>query len=95
MMRIILKILLFPITLLLTIVLLICEFIYMFGTMLPPTLSLLLFTLALAIMILLREMQDGLKAMVLAYLISPYGIPILAAWIIGSVGRINERLKAI
>ena len=94
-MRIILKILLFPVTLSLTIILLICEFICMFGTMLLSILSLLLFTLALATMILLGEKQDGLRAMVLAYLISPYGIPILAAWVIGSVGRINERLKAI
>lgn len=95
MMRILLKILLFPVTLSLTIILLICEFICMFGTMLLSILSLLLFTLALATMILLREKQDGLRAMVLAYLISPYGIPMLAGWIIGSVGRINERLKAI
>ena len=95
MMRILLKILLFPVTLSLTIILLICEFICMFGTMLLSILSLLLFTLALATMILLGEKQDGLRAMVLAYLISPYGIPIFAGWIIGSVGRINERLKAI
>ena len=95
MMRIILKILLFPVTLSLTIILLICEFICMFGTMLLSILSLLLFTLALATMILLREKQDGLRAMVLAYLVSPYGIPMLAAWIIGSVGQINERLKSI
>ena len=95
MMRIILKILLFPVTLSLTIILLICEFICMFGTMLLSILSLLLFTLALATMILLREMQDGLRAMVLAYLVSPYGIPMLAALIIGSVGQINERLKSI
>lgn len=43
----------------------------------------------------LGRLQDGLKAMVLAYLISSYGIPMLASWIIGKIGRINERLKAI
>ena len=40
-----------------------------------------------------KDMQDGLRAMVLAYLISPYGIPILAHWLIGKIGKMNERLK--
>ena len=94
-MRILLKILLFPITLILTIILLICEFICMFGTMLLSILALLLFVLALATMIFLKDVQDGLKAMVLAYLISPFGIPILASWLLGKIGQVNERLKAI
>lgn len=95
MMRILLKILLFPITLLLTVILLICEFICMFGTMLLSILALLMFILALGIMIFLGEMQDGLKAMVLAYLISPYGIPLLATWLVGKLKVVNERLKSI
>lgn len=95
MMRILLKILLFPITLILTITLLICEFICMFGTMLLSILALLLFVLALATMIFLKDVQDGLKAMVLAYLISPYGIPLFATWLLGKIGDINQRLKSI
>jgi hypothetical protein len=94
-MRILLKILLFPITLILTVILLICEFICTFGTMLLSILAMLLFALALAIMIFLGEVQDGIKTMVLAYLISPYGIPMFAAWLIGKIGLINEWLKAI
>jgi len=58
-------------------------------------LALLLFALALGAMIILKDMQDGLRAMVLAYLISPFGIPILASWLIGKIGKVNERLKAI
>lgn len=95
MMRILLKILLFPITLILTVILLICEFICMFGTMLLSILALILFALALGIMIFLGEVQDGIKAMVLAYLISPYGIPLLAGWLIGKLQAVNERLKSI
>ena len=94
-MRIPLKILLFPITLILTVTLLICEFICMFGTMLLSILALLVFALALGTMIFLGELQDGLKIMVLAYLISPYGIPLLASWLIGKIGQMNERIKAI
>ena len=94
-MRILLKIFLFPITLILTVILLICEFICLFGTMLFSILALLLFTLALGIMIFLGETQEGIKTLVLAYIISPYGVPMLAAWMIGKIGQINERLIAI
>ena len=94
-MRILLKIFLFPITLILTAILLICEFICLFGTMLFSILALLLFTLALGIMIFLGETQEGIKTLVLAYIISPYGVPMLAAWMIGKIGQINERIKAI
>ncbi|HAA81164.1 MAG TPA: hypothetical protein DCE09_06270 [Thermoanaerobacter sp.] len=94
-MRILLKIFLFPITLILTVILLICEFICLFGTMLFSILALLLFTLALGIMIFLGETQEGIKTLVLAYIISPYGVPMLAAWMIGKIGQINERIKAI
>jgi len=94
-MRILLEIFLFPITLILTVILLICEFICLFGTMLFSILALLLFTLALGIMIFLGETQEGIKTLVLAYIISPYGVPMLAAWMIGKIGQINERIKAI
>ena len=63
--------------------------------MLLSILALLLFTLALGIMIFLGEAQDGLKAMVFAYLISPYGIPLLAGGLIGKLQAVNERLKSI
>ena len=94
-MRILLKILLFPITLILTVILLICEFICMFGTMLLSILAMLLFVLALAIMIFLGEVQDGIKTMVLAYLISPYGIPMFTGWIIEILQVANEWLKSM
>ena len=94
-MRILLKILLFPITLALSIIVLVCEFLCVFSTMLLSILAFLMFVLALAIMILLGEVGEGLKALLAAYLISPYGVPMLAAWLIGAVGGINDRLKAI
>jgi hypothetical protein len=94
-MRILLKIFLFPITLLLTVILLICEFICLFGTMLLSILAFVVFVLALAIIIFLGETQDGITALVLAYLISPYGVPMLASWLIGRIGQVNEWVKAI
>ncbi|WP_304509850.1 CD1845 family protein [Anaerotignum sp.] len=63
--------------------------------MLLSVLALLLFVLALAIMVLLGEVGEGLKALLAAYLISPYGIPMFAAWLVGTVDGLNERMKAI
>lgn len=94
-MRILLKIFLFPITLALSIILLICQFVCIFSSMLLSILAFLLFALGLAAMVFLGDTKEGLKAIFIAYLISPYGIPMLAAWLIGTMGGINERLKAI
>ncbi len=94
-MRILLKIFLFPITLVFSLMLLICEFICLFGTMLLSILVLLLFTLALGIIIFLGEAKEGIKVLVLAYTISPYGLPLLASRFIGELQVANERLKSI
>ena len=94
-MRILLKILLFPITLVLTIILLICKFFCLFGTMLLSVLAFILFAFAIVIMIFLGEVQDGIKTMVLAFLISPYGIPLFAAWLLDKIEQFNEWAKAI
>ena len=94
-MRILLKILLFPITLMVSIILLVCQFFCVFSSMLLSILAFILFALGFAAMVFLGEMEEGLKAMFIAYLISPYGIPMLAAWLLGTMGGINERLKSI
>ena len=94
-MRILLKILLFPITLMVSIILLVCQFVCIFSSMLLSILAFFLFTLGLATMLLLGETKQGISALFIAFLISPYGIPMLAAWLIGTMGGINERLKSI
>jgi hypothetical protein len=63
--------------------------------MLLSILAFVVFVLALAIIIFLGETQDGITALVLAYLISPYGVPMLASWLIGRIGQVNEWVKAI
>lgn len=94
-MRILLKILLFPITLMVSILLLVCQFVCVFSSMLLSLLALILFALGFATMVFLGDMNEGLKAMFIAYLTSPYGIPMLASWLLGTMGGINERLKSI
>ena len=93
-MRILLKIVLFPVTLLVSIILLVCQFICVFGSMLLSILAFFLFAVGLATMLLLGETIEGLKVLIGADQNGPYGIPMLAAWFLGTIGGINERLKS-
>lgn len=94
-MRILLKILLFPVTLIVSIILLVCQFVCIFSSMLLSILAFVLFTLGLASMVFLGDVKQGLNALFIAFLLSPYGLPMVAAWLIGTIGGINERLKSI
>ena len=94
-MRILLKILLFPITLMVSIILLVCQFVCIFSSMLLSILAFVLFALGLASIVLLGDVKQGLTALFIAFLLSPYGLPMIAAWLIGTIGGINERLKSI
>jgi hypothetical protein len=57
--------------------------------------AMIFFVLGLGSIILLGETKDGIYAIVLAYLVSPYGIPMFAVWLIGTIQAANERLKSI
>lgn len=94
-MRLILKILLFPIILLLTIFVAACRFLCAFSTMVLGIIAFVIFAIALGTMILLGEFWEGVKIVVLAWLISPYGIPLFASFLVELVDGLNSRLKAI
>ena len=94
-MRIILKIILFPVSLALTLLLLPCKFVCLFWTMLLSIISFVIFTVALLTMLFFGETGEGFKMMFLAFLISPYGIPMVASWLIGVVDGIRERIRLI
>jgi hypothetical protein len=94
-MRLILKILLFPVVLVLTIFVAICRFLCAFSTVLLSIFALILFALALATMIFLHDMSNGLKVLVLSWLISPFGIPLFASWLVEKADDLNCRLKAV
>ena len=94
-MRWIFKILLFPVILLLTVFVAGCRFLCAFSTVLLSIVAFVIFAIALGTMILLHEVTDGLKIMVLAWLISPYGIPMFAAWLVDKVDDLTYRLKMI
>ena len=94
-MRLILKILLFPVVLVLTIFVAICRFLCTFSTVLLSIIAFILFALAFATMIFLHDMPNGLKVLVLAWLISPFGIPLFTSWLVEKVDDLNGKLKAV
>lgn len=94
-MRLILKILLFPIIVLLTIFVAACRFLCAFSTMILGIIAFVIFAIALGTMVLLGEFWEGVKIVVLAWLISPYGIPLFASFLVELVDGLNSRLKAI
>lgn len=94
-MRVIFKILLFPVVLVLTVLVNVCRFLCHFSSMLLSIVAVLFFVLALSTMVLLHEVTDGIGILVLAYLISPFGIPLFASWLVEKLDDFNFMLKSI
>ena len=81
-MRIIIKILLFPIVLALTLLVAFCRFFCLFSGMVLGIVAFLLFLLG--IVVLFAGRVDGfIGFLVLAWLVSPYGLPLAASWLTG------------
>jgi len=72
-MRILLKILFFPITLILTVLILFFDFICLFSTAVLSILSFVVFMIALGTIFILRETSEGIRIIVLAYLCLRHG----------------------
>lgn len=94
-MRWIIKILLFPIVVFLTVFVAVCRFLCTFSTVLLSILAFVIFAIALGTMILLGDFWEGVKITVLAWLISPYGIPLFASFLVELVDGLNRKIKAI
>lgn len=94
-MRIVLKILLFPATLALSIIIVLFRFLCDFSGALLTIVSLVIFTLALLTLILLRDPAGALTAAIAAFLISPYGIPAAASWLLNRLNDLNYAIKSL
>jgi uncharacterized membrane protein YGL010W len=94
-MRILFKIILFPITLVLSIVVGVCRFVCGFSGAVLGVISTLLLTLALLTLILLKEPSGALTTAIIAFVVSPYGIPKLAEWLIDRLEDLNFAIKSI
>ena len=94
MLRWIIKILLFPISLLLSILIAFLTFLLSIGTVLLYFFRILCVVGAIALFIQ-NKILLGIEALVLGFLLSPYGIPMVGAVVIAFLQGINEAIKSI
>lgn len=93
-MKTLLKIILLPITLALNILLGLSKFVLVFGSGLLGILSFFLFVLGIGT-IIVAGFSQAIPAFISGYLISPWGLPMIGAWIIARVEYFNDWLKGI
>ena len=93
-MKAILKVLTFPIVLILDL------FTWIFVGLISC--SAILFKLASAILAILAvavlitySVQNGLILLILAFLVSPLGLPMIAVWLLGGLQKISGTIKAM
>ena len=91
-MRIVLKILAAPAMLLLTLAVAFCTFILMMTGIIFWILSGLVFVGAV-LLFFSHQPVGGIAFLVIAFLVSPYGLPALAAWIVGKLDGIKYSLR--
>ena len=94
-MRFLIKLFLFPITLALTILVAACRLLCQLSTMVLGIVAFVCFAITLGTMVLLQDFPEGLRLMGLAWLISPFGLPLIAAFLVELLGVFNDSLKAI
>ena len=93
-MRWILKIILFPISLVLSILIAFLTFLLGIGTALLYIVMVFCVFGALASFVQ-GEVGIGISGLVIGFLFSPYGLPMIGATVITFIGLINEKIKAL
>lgn len=91
-MRLILKLLAFPFVLLTGILYGFCKFLLLASGAMLGILSGIVFLGAL-VLFFIAGFWQGVSWLVLAFLISPYGLPMAAAWLVGIIGGVNGALR--
>lgn len=94
MIRWIIKIILFPISLALSILTAFLTFILGIGTTILYLFMLLCIVAAIGSFIQ-NDVSLGIEALIVGFLLSPYGIPIVGAVVIAFLQGINEAIKSI
>mgnify|MGYP000919219908 CR=1 FL=1 len=92
-MRWIIKIILFPISLLLSIAFL--TFLLSVGTAILYLLMLMCVFVAIGSFFMLHNTRAAIEALIIGFLLSPYGIPMIGVAIIAFIQGINEAIKSI
>ncbi|HEN7248129.1 TPA: hypothetical protein VAO02_000467 [Streptococcus agalactiae] len=93
-MRWIIKIILFPISLLLSILTAFLTFILGIGTTILYFLMLMCIVAAIG-SFMQKDVSLGIEALIIGLLVSPYGIPMVGATVIAFLQGINEVIKSI
>lgn len=91
-MRLIFKLLAFPFVLVTWLLYLVCKFLVIASGAVLGILSGIVF-LASLVLFFTAGVWAGLAWLVIAFLISPYGLPMAAAWLVGMIGGANHALK--
>ena len=93
-MKAILKVLTFPIVLILDLFTWICVGLISCSAILFKLASAILAILAVAVLIT-YSVQNGLILLTLAFLVSPLGLPMIAVWLLGGLQKISASIKAM
>ena len=93
-MKAILKVLTFPVVLILDLFTWICVGLISCSAILFKLASAILAILAVAVLIT-YSVQNGLILLTLAFLVSPLGLPMIAVWLLGGLQKISGTIKAI
>ena len=93
-MKAILKVLAFPIVLILDLFTWICVGLISCSAILFKLASAILAILAVAVLITC-SVQNGLILLTLAFLVSPLGLPMIAVWLLGNLQKISGALKTM
>ena len=93
-MRWIIKIILFPISLVLSILTAFLIFLLGIGTTILYFLMLMCIVAAIG-SFMQKDVSLGIEALILGFLLSPYGIPMVGATVIAFIQGINEAIKSI
>ena len=91
-MRLIFKLLAFPFVLVTGLLYLVCKFLVIASGAVLGILSGIVF-LASLVLFFTAGVWAGLAWLVIAFLMSPYGLPMAAAWLVGMIGGANHALK--
>ena len=94
MIRWIIKIILFPISLSLSILTAFLTFLLSVGTAILYLLMLMCVVVGV-ISLFQRDFSIGIEALIVGFLLSPYGIPMVGAAVIAFLQGINEAIKSI
>lgn len=91
-MRLILKLFAFPFMLITGLIYLFCKFLVLASGAVLGILSGIVFLASLALFFV-AGFWPGLSWLLIAFLISPYGLPMLAVWLVGMIGGVNAALR--